>query len=51
MVLGKQKDKVIFLALYNARKTTFCSWGMVFTVKMVGQKKYFSNFLHTEKSA
>jgi len=24
---------------------------MVFTVKMVGQKKYFSNFLHTEKSA
>jgi len=24
---------------------------MVFAVKMVGQKKYFSNFLHTEKSA
>ena len=24
---------------------------MVLTFKMVGQKKYFSNFLHTEKSA
>ena len=26
MVWGKKEYKVIFLALYNARKTTFCTW-------------------------
>ena len=26
MVWGKKECKVIFLALYNARKTTFCTW-------------------------